>query len=132
MSTPCGGINEGGKPLNPEVYFRNKEVEETLDLEADKDVKEMSEGLGAVDERIDEETEVEGIDVEEEQSKDEDNGDKLTTSTDNVKNGGTGFDAESLFVIEPKKRRSLKRKRSVKATVADVEVLEKKYGKNQK
>ena len=65
-------------------------MEETLDLEADN-VQEMSEGLGAVDERIDEETEVEGIDVEKEKSKDEDNGDKLTMSSDNVKDGGTGL-----------------------------------------
>ena len=106
-------------------------MEETLDLEADKDVKEMSEGLGTVDETIDEEIEVGGIVVEKEKSKDED-GDKLTTSSENVKNGGTGFDSESLFMIEPKKRRSLKRKRRVKATVAEVEELEKKYGKNQK
>ena len=64
-------------------------MEETLDLEVDKGVKEMSEGLGAVDERIDGETEVEGIDIEKEKSKDEDNGDKLTTSADIVTNCGT-------------------------------------------
>ena len=119
-----------GVKLQTQRYnYRNKEVEETLDLEADKDVKEMSEGLGTVDETIDEEIEVGGILVEKEKSRDED---KLTTSSDNVKNGGTGFDSESLFIIEPKKRRSLKRKRTVKATVAEVEELETKYGKNQK
>ena len=119
-----------GVKLQTQRYnYRNKEVEETLDLEADKDVMEMSEGLGTVDETIDEEIEVGGILVEKEKSRDED---KLTTSSDNVKNGGTGFDSESLFIIEPKKRRSLKRKRTVKATVAEVEELETKYGKNQK
>ena len=51
-----------GVKLQTQRYnYRNKEVEETLDLEADKDVKEMSEGLGTVDETIDEEIEVGGL-----------------------------------------------------------------------
>ena len=51
---------------------------------------------------------------------------------EDVNFGGTRFNAEAFFNIEPKKRRSLKRWKNAKATSADVEILEKKYGKKVK